>query len=223
MQLFITNDGSHTVINEGLNITYHSKYGAIQESQHVFLEAGLQYFFQNNIKRPIQVFEMGFGTGLNALLALDFSNKNKVHVQYHAVETDKVTTQIIEQLNYKQALNLNSELTELHYAAWDKQESYWDYFTLHKQYINLHQFEAQQQYDVVFYHAFTPAAQPDLWTSEVFARIYNMMADDGVLVTYCCKSEVRRTMQAVGFEVHKIAGPPGKREMLRAIKKGIVQ
>ena len=216
-QVIPTSDGSHTVSVPELNVTYHSIHGAIQESMHVFIQAGLEYVMQKVDKNEtIHIFEMGFGTGLNAFLTAIEAEKQQRKILYTAVELYPLSNDEIEFLNYKDALGQPNLFHQLHQVAWNETIPITDYFTLIKQQVNLTDFQSEQRFHLVYYDAFPPNAQPELWTKEIFEKLYNMMLSGGVLVTYCSKGDVRRAMLAAGFEVEKIPGPPRKREMLRA-------
>jgi tRNA U34 5-methylaminomethyl-2-thiouridine-forming methyltransferase MnmC len=210
-----TADGSPTIAIPDMQVTYHSRYGAIQESRHVFIQAGLQPLLkQHNILR---VFEMGFGTGLNALLTLEQAITQEQCIYYHAVEKYPLQDDEIKQLNYTQILPYEY-FTTLHQCNWDEPVAILPFFTFYKSLISLQEFKAEAPFHLVYYDAFAPAAQPELWTQQIFEQLYALLMDGGVLVTYCSKGEVRRNMLASGLKVEKLAGPPGKREMLRATK-----
>jgi tRNA U34 5-methylaminomethyl-2-thiouridine-forming methyltransferase MnmC len=206
----ITKDGSHTISVPQLNVTYHSIHGAIQESLHVFIEAG----FKETVKKmpgdeTLYIFEMGFGTGLNAFLTSIEAVNCARKVYYYAVEKYPLSTDEVNQLNYPQ------ECKHLHTTPWDADSVINDYFTLHKSRIDLLNLSTLKHFNLIYYDAFAPNAQPELWTQPVFEKLYSMMSPGGILVTYCSKGDVRRAMKAAGFIIEKILGPPGKREMLR--------
>jgi tRNA U34 5-methylaminomethyl-2-thiouridine-forming methyltransferase MnmC len=180
---------------------------------HVFINAGFKHFALQNDTVSIRILEMGFGTGLNALLTIDANKIFNRQVYYHGLDTLPLKSDITAALNYASPYNY-----AVHKADWNKAVTITPHFTLHKQQISLEDFEANHQYHIIYYDAFAPAAQPELWTKEIFQKIYNMLLPGGLLVTYCCKGDVRRTMLEVGFIVEKIPGPPGKREMIRASK-----
>jgi len=201
-ELQLTADGSHTIAIPDMNVTYHSTHGAIQESMHVFIQAGLQA-----LQLPaVRIFEMGFGTGLNALLTMQHAD---IPVYYYAVEQYPLTAEEVEGLSYG---------NELHAYPWNEDVKINEQFTLHKAHVSLLSVQPEQEFDLIYYDAFAPGAQPELWTREVFEKLYGMLAAGGILVTYCSKGDVRRAMLAAGFKVEKLTGPPGKREMLRAKK-----
>lgn len=208
-----TADGSHTVHIPEMNVTYHSKHGAVQESTHVFIEAGLRHFIATSGKQEIRIFEMGFGTGLNALLTLDEAQKIKRLINYTAIELHPLSEEERKNLDYNSD---QSVFENLHAAAWEEEISIDSFFKLYKTKADLLHYKTDKKFDIIYYDAFAPSAQPQLWTADVFKKLYSMMNSGGVLVTYCSKGDVRRAMQAAGFIVEKIQGPPGKREMVRA-------
>jgi tRNA U34 5-methylaminomethyl-2-thiouridine-forming methyltransferase MnmC len=216
--LKITADGSHTLYVESLDETYHSTHGAIQEAIHVFVEAGLNYFN----KSKINVLEIGFGTGLNAFLTLLESQKDDVEIKYTGIEAFPLGDNITNHLNYVVELNSSKEekhlFVKLHKVEWENYQKITDNFKLNKTKIELDKFETTEQFDVIYFDAFGPRVQPEIWTEAIFEKMYNCLANDGVLVTYCAKGTVKRGLKAVGFNIESLPGPPGKREMTRALK-----
>lgn len=209
-------DGSHTLRVESLNENYHSYKGALTESLHVFLKMGLALFSE---KESIQLLEVGFGTGLNTLLtALDIDRRE---VHYTSLETYPLSWEMVSKLNYAKLVNDPiAELTfeKMHTAPWDEFSEIADNFHLRKVHAALQDFEPDRPIDLVYYDAFAPHAQPELWEPAIWQKLFEMMSVGGVLVTYCAKGQVRRDMQATGFTVERLEGPPGKREMIRATK-----
>jgi tRNA U34 5-methylaminomethyl-2-thiouridine-forming methyltransferase MnmC len=221
-KIILTADGSHTVSIPEMNVAYHSMHGAIQESRHVFIEAGLSYA-SRRFDRPeaFQVLEIGLGTGLNALLTLLEAEDKHFGVHYTAIEPFPLSAEEIISLNYCEKLqrnNLRDTFNKLHTSEWEKTIVLTPFFTIHKIKLSLLRFFASEQYNLIYFDAFAPATQPELWTKEVFQNLYSRLSPGGVLVTYCSKGEVRRSMQDVGFSIEKLAGPPRKREMIRAEK-----
>jgi len=217
-KVIITKDGSHSISIPEMNVTYHSIHGAIQESKHVFIEAGLRYASELfNRLGPLHILEVGFGTGLNALLTLIEADKIKMNVHYSALELYPLTQQEYNFLNYCEALNvsLQNVFEQLHECVWEKEAHILPNFSLFKTNQSLLNFTTDQFYDLVYFDAFAPSSQPELWTKQVFEKLYAMMSSNGILVTYCSKGDVRRAMQSAGFAVEKIPGPVGKREMIR--------
>ena len=211
-------DGSRTLYLEELDEHYHSTFGAIQESLHVFIREG----FSRCILRNLRILEIGFGTGLNCYLTLMECLRKDVHVHYYAAEKFPVPQEIWNNLKYCDKMeDDNSGLFEkLHTIPWNCNVEINDQFTICKMECDVLQtdFIDLPQIDLVFFDAFSPEKQPELWDILVFEKIFSRMNFGGILVTYCAKGSVRRLLQTVGFTVERIPGPPGKREMLRAIK-----
>lgn len=216
--LQLTADGSHTIQIDELNVTYHSKHGAIQESQHVFIDAGISYLHQIKGLKEYQILEMGFGTGLNALLTSIFADRMGIHVSYHSIEAFPLTADEISVLNYGTQLQQKSIFSQMHAATWNTVMPIHSKFELYKHHCKLNTFVTQERFNIIYYDAFAPTAQPELWTVEVFEKLYDLLKPEGILVTYCSKGVVRRAMEAAGFRVTKLQGPPGKREMVRAFR-----
>jgi tRNA U34 5-methylaminomethyl-2-thiouridine-forming methyltransferase MnmC len=225
-KIIVTADGSHSVEIPAMQVSYHSKYGAIQESQHVFIQAGLRESVRSQWQDPLQILEMGFGTGLNALLTLIESEKIDKRISYTAIEPFPLTETEFLQLNYCMLLRkpaLQSLFEELHSCEWVKDIQIIREFTFHKIMTDLINFSTNQLFNLIYYDAFAPGAQPELWTKDIFEKLFNMMDFNGILVTYCSKGDVRRAMLEAGFSVEKIPGPRGKREMMRARKESRVK
>jgi len=224
-KVIITKDGSHSIAIPEMDVTYHSIHGAIQESMHVFIEAGFNR--SGRLERPDRyiILEIGFGTGLNALLTLIEAEKHKQPVLYIAIELFPLSVDEAARLNYCGQLDhtdCQPLFEKLHQCEWEMDITITNYFTLHKTKINLINFSTSQLFNLIYFDAFAPNAQPELWTKEIFEKLYNVMVPEGILVTYCSKGDVRRAMQGAGFVVEKLAGPKGKREMLRASRSSIV-
>jgi tRNA U34 5-methylaminomethyl-2-thiouridine-forming methyltransferase MnmC len=225
-EIIITADGSHSISIPGMNVTYHSIHGAIRESKHVFIEAGLKSLAPAETK--LNIFEMGFGTGLNALLTLIEAEKSEREIYYETVEQFPLDTNQAVHLNYCEQLSrldLQSVFEQLHYCEWEKQTNITKNFSFKKSKSNLLDFETpetletclpgRQYFELIFFDAFAPNVQPELWTKEIFEKMFSMLGPGGILVTYSSKGDVRRAMQAAGFTVEKLPGPTGKREMVR--------
>jgi len=213
----ITKDGSVTIFLPEIDEHYHSIHGAIQESLHVFIKEGIDKFKN---QRSINIFEVGFGTGLNALLAADWSEQNRIIVNYTSIEPFPVEGNLLHSFikSFKNN-DLEGTLKDIHQADWDKNVVVSDYFNLKKIKSKLLDLNLNSEgYDIVFYDAFGPRVQPDLWTIECFEKIYQLLNFNGALVTYCAKGQVKRDLKSVGFRVETCQGPPGKREMIRAWK-----
>lgn len=215
----LTADGSSTIHIPDMDVTYHSKHGAIQESRHVFINTGLAHFTElYPAKGDISIFEMGLGTGLNALLTCLYAEQHKLYINYNAVEAYPLSPVELAGINYAEELNTRGLLEDIHTAPWQSETAITPYFTLTGHQQKLIDHTTDKLFDIIYYDAFAPAAQPELWTADIFAKMYSLMNDGGILTTYCSKSIVRKAMQEAGFMVEKLPGPPGKREILRAVK-----
>ena len=219
--IITTADGSKTIHIQEWDEHYHSIHGAIQEANHVFIKHGLLFFVEKFTQQPIKILEIGFGTGLNALLTLLNAKQLNVTVDYVGVEAYPITNQEIEALNYSEQLLVNKKddtFNKLHECTWAENHNITPVFTLTKQKKFFNDIEDKNTYNLIYFDAFGAKVQPELWTEDIFKIMYNALKPDGVLVTYSAKGSVRRAMIAVGFLVEKLPGPPGKREMLRARK-----
>ncbi|MEL6255965.1 MAG: tRNA (5-methylaminomethyl-2-thiouridine)(34)-methyltransferase MnmD [Bacteroidota bacterium] len=210
----ISKDGSSTLFAPHFDEHYHSIHGAIQESMHVFIEAGLRA----QKKQDIRIFEMGLGTGLNAVLTAIHMEERRIH--YTGIEAFPVADDLLAQLNYTKELGEEAEMIfkKLHALPWEEIGELLPSFSLEKVRITLEKFSSESAYDLIYFDAFAPSAQLELWSLEIFQKMFRLMNAGAVLVTYCAKGDVRRAMIAAGLRVEKIPGPPGKREMLRAWK-----
>jgi tRNA U34 5-methylaminomethyl-2-thiouridine-forming methyltransferase MnmC len=219
----LTEDGSHTISIPALNVTYHSKYGAIQESNHVFIKEGLQYFLNMNMlskDEPVKIFEAGFGTGLNALLSLNEAIHLDKKINYCTVEPFPLSAEEVNKLNYTSLIDkdLQEYFLRSHACEWGKEVCIQPLFVFEKLKVQLQDFCTGKKFHLIYFDAFDPNAQPEMWTAAIFKKMFDMLYANGILVTYCSKGIVRRTMQAAGFSVEKLKGPPHKREMVRAVK-----
>lgn len=215
-EIITTGDGSHSLISSIFQESYHSRHGAIQESRHVFIEAGLQ---QMAGKKDIYILEAGFGTGLNALLTRLEASRMEIHIHYTTYEAFPIVEPDWVQLNYHQLLSCEQVLlTSLHEVVWDKAISMDPFFTFEKRNQKMESIEEENAYELIFFDAFAPASQPELWGFEMMRKLYAALKPQGILVTYCAQGAFRRNLKEAGFQIEKIQGPPGKREMTRAIK-----
>ncbi len=212
----ITGDGSSTLRLDQWDEPYHSIHGAIQESMHVFIEMGLRY----HQAQRLRILEVGFGTGLNALLTLLESGAGNTEVFYTAVEAFPLTLEEALPLNYPERLGVpcRGNFENLHRAPWEQDVPITPTFSLKKKKADFMAISEKEAFDLVYFDAFSPRVQPELWTENLFAKMFAALDSGGILVTYSAKGSVRRALQAVGFKVERLPGPPGKREMLRAIK-----
>lgn len=217
--LITTDDGSTTLHIAEWNEQYHSKHGAIKEALHVFINAGFNFWLENNKTSPLSILEIGFGTGLNALLTLLEADKNSVSINYTGVEGYPLEIEEIKLLNYSSELKMTPEVyLKLHQVAWDKNERITPNFSLQKQKKYFSDIEDLELYNIIYFDAFGMRVQPELWSEDIFNRLYKALKTNGILVTYAANGSAKRALKTVGFQVERIPGPPGKREMLRAIK-----
>lgn len=208
-ELVKTADGSFTLFIPEVQETYHSTHGAVQESMHVFIENGLKACD----KEMIRVLEVGLGTGLNAMLTLQHATQK---IDYCALEPYPLSKEILNEL-----VTSGSDQFEMKFHASNVGEwiSIQENFSFVRMEIGLEEFSSEEKFDVIYYDAFGPRVEPGLWTLERLQQCFNLLNEGGVFVTYCAKGEVRRNLQAAGFVVERLAGPPGKREMLRGKKR----
>ncbi len=225
-EIVITADGSSTIHLPEWDEHYHSKYGAIQEAYHVFIKQGLLHFLHPELgsgsHQKTTILEIGFGTGLNAFITLLEAEKLNAHVNYFAVEAYPVAMNEVLQLNYPTQLKANKHASlfkEMHEVSWEESHAVIKHFSLTKQNRFFFEINERDAYNIIYFDAFGARVQPELWTETIFKKMYEALKDNGILVTYAAKGSVRRAMQAVGFTVEKLPGPPGKREMLRATKR----
>jgi tRNA U34 5-methylaminomethyl-2-thiouridine-forming methyltransferase MnmC len=217
-QLIQTSDNSHTLYLPELDETYHSQNGAIAESLHVYIKAGLNHVAQT--KGFIKIFEFGFGTGLNALLSwIEAENANK-QLLYDTVEKYPISSEIYTQLNFDEQANGNGKLAKLHATNWGQQIIFDSSFIFQKTACDILVYPFQNNfYDVVYYDAFGPSKQAAVWEMAVLEKVCKSIAPNGVLVTYCSQGQFRRNLKSLGFEIEKLEGPVGKREITRATKR----
>jgi tRNA U34 5-methylaminomethyl-2-thiouridine-forming methyltransferase MnmC len=213
----LTSDGSGTLYSSDMQESYHSMNGAVQESRHVFIDAGLKQCHSKSLR----VLEIGFGTGLNALLTWGEAKRSNLEVLYTTVEAFPLSLETAVALGYEafEPMLLKDAFSHLHTAAWGApvllEKNCFTLCKLEDDFTKLHLMET---FDLIYFDAFAPDKQPEMWEEALFARLYDAMNNKGLLVTYCAKGEVRRRLQRCGFHVERIPGPPGKREMLRALK-----
>lgn len=216
IKVFLTGDGSHSLLNEALNETYHSRHGAVRESQHVFIESGLNYWLEKHKPPLVSILEVGFGTGLNALLTADEAILKNIKVEYTSLETFPIPPEIWATLNYPDPHNL---FRELHQAKWQDWVDINANFNLLKLQKSLQEVELEShQYDLIYFDAFAPNKQPELWENKMLEKVFGTIKPGGIFITYCAKGQVKRDLKTLGLIVESLPGPPGKREMVRATK-----
>ncbi|QLE02146.1 tRNA (5-methylaminomethyl-2-thiouridine)(34)-methyltransferase MnmD [Galbibacter sp. BG1] len=216
-----TSDGSSTIYIEDWNEHYHSKHGAIQEAYHVFIKSGLIPYVKNHKPSHVPILEIGFGTGLNAFITLLEAEKLGINISYEGVEGYPVLAEEIKLLNYVEQLNANSKKSvfdEMHACNWEGFSNLSETFQLKKRKQFFQDINDKNRFNLIYFDAFGARVQPDLWEVSIFKKMFEALKPNGVLVTYAAKGSVRRAMLEVGFSVEKLPGPPGKREMLRAVK-----
>lgn len=223
MQIIVTADGSHTLYSPQFDEIYHSRHGALRESEHVFIQAGLAHFIQTKPgTQPVRILEIGLGTGLNALLSMLYAEKHALQMEYDAIERYPVPIETIKELNYTTQLGYEfcyGPYHSLHLCRWNESHPITPHFQFKKMLGDVNDSSIElSAADIIYFDAFAPQHQPEMWTEDVFKRMYALLKPGGILVTYCSKSIVQRAMKQAGFNIEKLPGPPGKREMLRAGK-----
>ncbi|MEE3999801.1 tRNA (5-methylaminomethyl-2-thiouridine)(34)-methyltransferase MnmD [Tenacibaculum sp. FZY0031] len=215
-EIIITSDGSTTIHLPEWNEQYHSKHGAIQEAYHVFIRNGLKYVDT----KSVSILEIGFGTGLNCFITLLEAD---INIDYVGVEAYPVAKEEVVKLNYVTELEAGDKqdlFDKIHEVSWEEKHKITPNFSLTKRKQFFAEITDENYFDLIYFDAFGARVQPDLWTEDIFKIMFAALKPEGILVTYSAKGSVRRAMQAVGFEVERLPGPPGKREMLRATKVG---
>lgn len=212
-EIKITNDGSTTIHLPELNESYHSKHGAIQEAYHVFIKNGLSLLKE----KSVSVLEIGFGTGLNAFITYLEAEKNDKIIDYVGVEAYPVLSDEVLQMNYVSELNAESKteiFKKMHQISWDEKHQISTDFYLTKRKQLFQDIDDEATFDIIYFDAFGFTVQPELWSEEIFQKMYNALKPNGILTTYACRSSIKRAMISSGFSVQKLPGAPGKREML---------
>jgi len=222
LKVIKTSDGSDSILNVDLNETYHSVHGAIQESEHVFINAGLQHFLAKNSLQEFNILEIGFGTGLNAALTGLALGRTSSHVSYTSLEAFPLKEDIWRTLNHGSKLQAAEFFKKLHEAPWETPSKLSPSFTLLKKEITLQQAVLPANgYHLIYFDAFAPSKQPEMWTFEMLKKITFSLHPTGIFVTYCAKGQLKRDLKQLGLNVETLPGPPGKMEMVRAIKPEI--
>jgi tRNA U34 5-methylaminomethyl-2-thiouridine-forming methyltransferase MnmC len=219
IQIITTGDGSHSLINTELNETYHSVHGARRESLHVFIKHGLDFFCERSSETPVRILEIGFGTGLNALLTIHRASELHRAVSYTTLEAFPLNESIWSLLNYTEDDFAKELFQKIHRAPWSQPIEITPLFTLLKQHTTLQLISLEpSSFDIIFFDAFAPSKQPELWEISLLAKIEAAMKPGGVFVTYCAKGQLKRDLKSLNLLVETLAGPPGKKEMVRALK-----
>ena len=219
-KITLTADGSNTLYNESIGEHYHSKHGALQESKHVFIDAGLKHAISSFPDQQINILEVGFGTGLNFLLSAAYGQENQVHLNYTSLEAFPLQIEELESTGYSNYVpqeiwdgtvnNYGKALQQAVQVVAGQQ--------LRIVHTYLHRYETDQQFDLIYYDAFSVQHQPEMWTDEIIAHVCKFLKPGGIFVTYAITGKLKRALKSVGFSIEKLQGAPGKREMLRATK-----
>lgn len=215
-----TADGSNTLYNESVGEHYHSKHGALQESNHVFIDAGLKHAISQFPGKEIRILEVGFGTGLNFLLSSAYCEENNIQLNYTGIEAFPLRSEELESTGYQNYVPAN---------IWDALIN--NYGKAMQQYVNLaaaqqlkivhtylHRFNTKDQYNLIYFDAFSVQHQPEMWTDEIITHVCQFLCTGGIFVTYAITGKLKRALKSIGFTIEKLPGAPGKREMLRAVK-----
>lgn len=219
IEVRITADGSTTLYRKDIDETYHSTHGALQEARHVFIENGLAQFTNQT---ELRILEIGFGTGLNALLTALFAMDNKISVEYHGLEAFPLSEDIWRAVNYSDLIadhRVPKLFEQMHRMNWDELQGLNEKFSLKKIHDTLQLYDAPEQFfDLIYFDAFGPRAQEEMWHRDLLEKLLFTLKSGGVISTYCAKGSFKRDLKSLGFEVEALPGPPGKREMTRARK-----
>lgn len=214
-EIIITKDGSHSLFVKSMGETFHSKHGAVQESLHVYIKNGIDLIKKDSIN----VLEFGFGTGLNALLTLRFASENNKKVYYETIEAYPLSEKEYSLLNYDDFINSAASLNTFHEIPFEIPSNVNVNFSFLKHHTKIEDFTTENRFDIVYFDVFGYEYQSELWSVEILQKAYDFLNPNGIFVTYACKGLVNRRLKEIGFEVHKKQGPPGKREMVVAVKK----
>ena len=225
LKIITTEDGSHSLYHKELKESYHSFHGAMKESIHVFMLYGLDaWLMKNPGRRPLRIFEVGFGTGLNAWLSLVWAEQNQIPVLYHSIEPFPIEEEIYTQLNYGDLddgiFHYKPYFKKLHTSPWDQGNVISEYFNMKKEKIRLEDAVLYPS-DVIFYDAFAPSKQPEMWSKDILAKVIDTMNPSAAFTTYCATGQLKQTLKELGLTTETLPGPPGKKEMSRAWRNKI--
>ncbi len=220
ISFLVTDDLSYTLYSKQFKATYHSIRGAVSESDYVFIKNGLGNYNERFKPHKVAILEIGFGTGLNTFLTQLYALEHGMKINFHTVEAYPIRVEDALKLNYGTRFASVDELLlhQLHEQAWDTSMLYSDSFSLTKHFSLLESFTSQLTFDVIYFDTFSPSEQPELWTEEVFKKLFELLNSNGILVTYCAQGQMKRNMKAAGFKVESLPGALGKREMTRGLK-----
>lgn len=218
MPVFLTEDGSHSFLSEQFGVLYHSEHGAIQETQHIFIDAGLKHILLQNLTE-IAILDMGFGTGLNALMTYLEAERLGLKIRYVAYEKYPLSIEQAEALNFDTQLPNSKEIhLKMHNCSWNECHTLSTFFSFEKRLSSFENVDIQNSVNLIYFDAFAPEIQPQLWEQPLMQKMYDALRSEGILTTYCAKGAFKRTLKSVGFIVEPLPGPPFKREITRALK-----
>ncbi len=218
IKIITTEDGSHSLFDEILNETYHSTRGARGESIHVFIKEGLEYWMNQNRAEEIRILEIGLGTGLNAFLTALFAQENQQKISFTSLEPFPVERPIYQKLNYPSTADEEHLLMKIHDTEWEKKIGVNPFFNLHKTTSKLEDFISNHHFHVIYFDAFAPSKQPEVWSLGNLKKCYSLLDEGGVLTTYCAQGQFKRNLSEAGFRVETLQGAMGKKEMVRGIR-----
>lgn len=220
ISFLVTDDHSHTLFSERFRATYHSTRGAISESKYVFIQNGLQYVHEQFQSKEISILEVGFGTGLNAFMTYLYAQEQDLKINYQSIEAYPVPITEASRLNYTSQFSEQEKIVfnQLHQQEWNRVGQISDSFSLNKHLCLLEEFSSQQKFDIIYFDAFSPSEQPELWAEVIFKKMHDLLKENGILVTYCAQGQMKRNMKQAGFKVQSLLGALGKREMTRGLK-----
>ncbi|MEY4894155.1 MAG: hypothetical protein RL751_967 [Bacteroidota bacterium] len=215
-ELRLTADGSQTLYVPDLDETYHSMHGSVQEANHVFIQNGLAYM--STVSKQLNILEIGFGTGLNALLTAQYAKENELSISYVGLEAYPVEEEIWKEINYLDNAGLKAFYTQLMALPFGETHVFDTHFTLSKAAFHIQEWSSSEKFDLIYYDAFGPKAQPEMWALAIFEKLYSLLNPGGAIVTYCAQGQFKRHLKSLGMRVEGLPGPPGKREMTRGVK-----
>ncbi len=218
IKIITTEDGSHSLFDEELNETYHSTKGALGESQHVFIKEGLEHFLKENEVSGLSILEVGLGTGLNAFLTAKFAAEKGIKISFNSLEPIPISSEIYAALNYHKTNAERNLFMKIHESDWEIENIISDHFTLQKTTSKLEDFNTSKQFNIIYFDAFAPSKQVEVWFIENLKKCYDLLKREGILTTYCAQGQFKRNLKEVGFEVETLKGAMGKKEMVRARK-----
>ncbi len=218
MPIFLTEDGSHSFLSEQFDVLYHSSHGAIQETQHIFIDAGLKYVLSQNLDE-IAILDMGFGTGLNALMTYLEAQRLGLKIRYITYEKYPLSIEAVSELNFDTQLHISKDILKtMHNCAWETTHKLSPSFSFEKHLADFDSVDINDDINLIYFDAFAPEIQPQLWEQPMMQKMYDALHPKGILTTYCAKGVLKRILKSVGFTIEGLPGPPFKREITRAQK-----